>query len=279
MLRYAGILLVGGAALAHVGCAETGAPRRPSATPTLSFIGASGIDADVRRTVTEVWAGRETVLSTVDTAVWAPFGEDGAALASSEGAGIPGPVGWLWRRGFEDDLNRVSRFVDDAGVVHELVLLAGESGPWSRVEYRRNGGLVLDHATSWVPVTGGWAVTSETVTYHLTDGPDIRIGVRTRSLDVARAGSRDGMRQMGGMLAALLLPTPLAAQFYFRECNTDWLKWAGTVLLAELAWGKFAKSRSPSDFKKAAAATAAAGVALASLVDCMTDQPVQPSPA
>lgn len=263
--------------LTLLGCADADAPPDPTGPPTLSLIGAGGIAADLRRTVAEIRTGSQTTLSVVDTAIWAPFNADGAAVASAAEAGAAGPVGWLARDAFERDRVRSSTFVDEQGVLHELLLVADVPGPWNRVEYRRGGRVVLDYAAWWWEVSGGWALASETVTYRLAGGPDIRIGVRSRRLDIARSGVSDGLLTAGGALVGLLRPRPLAAQgFYFRECNTEWLKWGGAALLAELAWGKFARSRSPSDFKKAVAATAAAGVTLGALVDCMMDQPVQP---
>ncbi|MDH4045600.1 MAG: hypothetical protein OEY20_16200 [Gemmatimonadota bacterium] len=280
MTRSARILaLVAAVGVVLGGCASQDGSPGPGTAPTLSLSGASGVTADVRRTVSEVVAGSETTLSTVDTSIWAPFNDDGAALAATE-AGTPGPVGWLSRPTFATSAwSRYGSFVDSTGVLHELRIVADDAGPGTRIEYRRGGRVVVRDVTTWAYVSGGWVLDAESLTYHLDNGSDVRIGLEGRQINVA--GMPPGLESLGqvaGAFHAWLTPRPLAAQFHFRECSGDWLKWMGTALLAELAWGRFLKSKKPSDFKKGMAATAAAGVALSGLVDCMVEQPDQPDP-
>ena len=274
-------LAIGLAAGTLTGCADGRPPADRSVGPTLSLNGASGVSAEVSRTVSlRDAAGEETVVSAVDTAVWAPFNEDGAALASAPDAGMPGPLGWRASGPFPmPGGNRYASFRDSAGVLHELRVTAEAPGPWTRVEYRRAGLPVLDQQTTWTAVDGGWVVARESATYHLAGSVDLRIDLQGRRMRVAQA-RRDlaPLASAGAWLGGLLAPRPLAAQFYFGACSGDWLKWMGTALLAELAWGKFAKSRLPTDFKKAVAATSAAGVALNGLLDCMLEQPEEPDP-
>lgn len=279
MTRSATVLALVAAVGVLGGCARQDGPPGPASGPTLSLSGASGVSADVRRTVSEVVAGSETVLSVVDTVVWAPFNDDGAAVAAGE-AGAPGPVGWRKREAYAAAWSRYGSFVDSAGVLHELRVVADNPGPGTRIEYRRGGRVVVSDVATWAYVSGGWLVDRETVTYHLGSGSDVRIGLQGQQMNVARGAT--GIESFGllaGVFHSWLAPRPLAAQrFYFSECSGDWLKWMGTALLAELAWGKFLKTKLPTDFRKGMAASAAAGVALSGLVDCMVEQPDQPDP-
>jgi len=262
------------------GCSDGRPPADPAVVPTLSLAGASGVSADLSRTVSLVDAtGGETVVSEVDTTVWAPFHDDGAALASDVDAGTPSPLGWRGNETFEAAYgSRYASFVDSTGVLHEMRITADAPGPWTRLEYRRGGRTVLDHRSDWTSANGGWVLAVETATYHLEDGSNLKVRLDGRRMSVARAGFDLDPLAAAGALGAWLAPRPLAAQFYFSACSGDWLKWMGSALLAELAWAKFAKFKRPTDFKKALAATAAAGVALSGLVDCMVEQPEQPDP-
>jgi len=262
-------------------CSEGRPPADPAVGPTLSLAGASGVSADVSRTVSLVDAtGGETVVSDVDTTVWAPFNDDGAALVSDVDAGTPSPLGWRGNETFTAAYgSRYASFVDSTGVLHEMRVTSDAPGPWTRLEYRRGGTTVLEHESDWTPADGGYVLAVETVTYHLDGGIDLKVRLHGRHMSVARAGfDLSPLATATGALGAWLAPRPLAAQFYFGACSGDWLKWMGSALLAELAWARFVKSKWPSDFKKAAAATAAAGVALSGLVDCMVEQPEQPDP-
>jgi len=263
------------------GCGEGRPVADPAVGPTLSLAGASGVSAEITREVSvRAAAGAETLVSAVDTAVWAPFNADGAALASSDGAGTPGPLG-LRASAPAADLSggHYRSFRDSAGVLHELRVHADAPGPWTRIEYRRGGMPVLEQTATWTAVADGWIMADASVTYRLTDGRDLRVALRGRQLTVAGTEPHPGpLVSAGAWFVDLLAPRPLAAQFFFAECTGDWLKWIGAALLTELAWGKFIQSKSPSDFKKAVAATTAAGVALNGLVDCMIEQPEEPDP-
>ena len=265
------------AAVALSGCANSDAPPG-LAGPTLSLLGASGVTANLGRTVTAVGDGVEATLSVVDTAVWAPFDENGAAVASSPDAGLPGPVAWVGENDWAD-WSRYASFVDSAGVLHELRLSGKGRGLLTQMEYRRQGELAVDYQGQWVNVTGGWVLDTEAVTYHPAEGPAIRINVTARQMKLAQAlPAADALARAGAGFVGLLRPQPLAAQFHFGACNNQWLTWGGTALLAEFFWAKFAQSKSSGDFKRAMAATMAAGVALSDLVDCMNSQPEQPDP-
>jgi hypothetical protein len=268
------------AVVAVWGCAGTDAPPGP-AGPTLSLLGASGITAEVRRTVTEISGGTETVVSVADTTIWAPFDKRGAAMPSSDEAGVPGPIGWLvYDGGLPPEWSRYASFVDSTGMLHELWLSGKGQAILERMQYRRGGALALEYHGEWLNMTGGWLLDTEAMTFHPGEGLPFRIDVATQQADVARAlPGADALFRAAALFTGLLRPQPLEAQMYFQECSGDWLKWIGTALLTELAWGKFIKSKRPSDFKKALAATTAAGVALSALVDCMDSQPVEPEPS
>jgi len=272
-------IVVVAAVVALSGCANTDAPPGP-AGPTLSLTGARGVSADLRRTVTEVNGTAETIVSAVDTAVWAPFDDKGAALPSSPDAGLPGPVGWLSSASSSTaDWSRYASFVDSAGTLHELRVSGKGRGLLRRMEYWRQGRLAVDYQGQWADVTGGWVLDNEAVTYHPARGPAIRINVTARQMRVAQAvPGADALVRAGAAFAGLLRPQPLAAQFYFGACNNEWLTWGGAALIAEYFWIKFAETKSYANFNRAMAATMAAGVALGSLVDCMTSQPEQPDP-
>lgn len=263
------------AAVALSGCANTDAPPGPVG-PTLSLFGARGVSADLYRTVTEVRGPVETVVAAVDTAVWAPFDDKGAALPASSEAGLPGPIGWL-ASADAAAWSRYASFVDSAGVLHEMRVEAIGRGLLTRMEYRRQGKLAVAYEGQWVNVTGGWVLDTEAVTYHLPAGPAIRVNVTARRMNVTQAvPTADALARAGAAFADLLRPQPLAAQFYFSACNNEWLTWGGAALLAEFFWVKFASSKNYGDFKRAMASTMAAGVALSNLVDCMRSQPEQP---
>jgi hypothetical protein len=269
-------ILMGGVVVA---CTQREAPPEPT-NPTFSIEGAQGIAADVRRVVTELDGDVETTVSVVDTAVWAPFDENGAALVTDDEAGMVGPIGLLTRQEFAStEWQRYGSFVDSTGVLHEIRVGAKHGGPWRWMEYQRGGRVVLNLEANWMAVTGGWVMDQQTVTYHLEHAPAVRVALEGRQLDVASAGlGTELLAQAAGGLEALLLPRPLAAQFYFGACSGDWLKWIGTAVLAELAWARFIAARSFRAFKTAVAATAAAGVAFSGLMDCMLEQAEQPDP-
>jgi len=260
------------------GCARTDAPPGP-AGPTLSLVGARGVSADLRRTVTQLGGAGETTLSAVDTTVWAPFDKKGAAIPDST-AGMPGPVGWLAEDdGGAEDWNRYGSFVDSAGVLHELWLTGKGRGLLSRMAYRRNGTSVVNYRGEWLNVTGGWLLDAEAITYYPEGEPAVRVNVAARQMTVTQAApGLDALMGAGAAFAGLLQPQPLAAQMYFGACTKEWLGWAGGALLAQLAWGKVLRTKSYKDFRLALAVTAAAGVALDKLVDCMAAQPDQPGP-
>jgi len=272
-----GLLLACGVVL---GCARDVAPSDPAAPPTLELAGASGIRASLRRSVTTSSPAGSESAGVTDTTIWAPFDADGWALASSPDAGTPGAVGATSRSDFDSrDRSRYASFVDDAGVLHEMDVIAETPGPPTSVVYKRNRVVVFEQQATWASVSGGWVLQSERATYHLGTGTDLRIGVDALGMQVARAGfPRPDLMQVGAWMAGLLQPKPLAAQMYFRECTSDWLTWTGAALLAEYYWVKFSQSKNPLDFKRALAATTGAGVALNGLVDCMIahDQQLDP---
>ena len=254
-------------------CADGRAGDEPAVGPTLPRA-ATGVTADLRHTVSVLGAtGAETVVSSEETTVSARFDRNGVAFAPP-GIGASGPLAWRADDAFAAPrTTRRARFVDGAGVQHELLVTADAPGPWTRIEYRRGGRTVFEQRATWNAADEGWVLAVGTSTYHLGRGVDIRIELQGRNVRVAGvAPDLAPLASLGRLVGAWLAPRPLAAQFYFGECTDDWLKWAGTVLLAELAWAKFVESRSPMDFKKAAAATTAAGVALSGLVDCMVEQ-------
>ena len=268
------------AAVALSGCSRTEAPPGP-AGPTLSLVGAKGVAADLRRTVTQVDGFGETTLSVLDTTVWAPFNEKGAAVPDTA-AGIPGPIGWLQYddgSAGDESWTRYGSFVDSTGVLHELRLTVKGRSLLSRMEYRRNGVPAVDYHGDWLNVTGGWVLDAEAVTYYPAGGPAVRVDIAARGMTVTQATpGMEAVRRAGFALADLMRPEPLAAQMYFGACNSEWLQWGGAALLAEFFWVKFLKSTSYADFKRAMAATMAAGVTLNALADCMSSQPEQPDP-
>lgn len=263
------------------GCAEAPPGGQLVGPPTLSLSGASGVTASLRRTVTEIDAGGERVLSALDTTVWAPFNDVGAAVPTSPDAGIPGPVGWLDRSAFDEaGWSRYGTFEDSAGVLHELYVVANTEGPGTRVEYRKGGRLAMLHRADWTAASGGWVLAREAVTFFPEeDVPVLRVDVTARQMTVARAApAADVFVLAGAALAGLVRPRPLAAQvFHFSACSTEWLGWGGAALLAEVAWVRFARSKSVRDFNLAVAATSTAGIALSKLVDCMARQGDQPN--
>jgi len=262
------------------GCTGADAPPGPDG-PALSLAGARGVSADVQRTVTEISGGTETVLSVVDTTVWAPFDERGAALASSPEAGIPGPVGRLAAEnetGAGAEWSRYGSFLDSTGVLHELWLSGKGRGLLERMRYRRQGVTVLEYAGEWANVTGGAVRQTEAMTFYPPDAPALRVDVSGRQVRVASVTPFDGLLAAGAQVSGLLGPQPLAAQFYFGECSKEWLGWGGAALLAELAWLRFLKFKTYKNFKLAMAATGAAGIALDKLVDCMMEQAEEPDP-
>lgn len=269
-------IFMGAAAVVLAACAGPDAPPGPGA-PTLSLVGARGVRADVRRTVSQIDGGTETVLSVVDTTVWAPFDSKGAALPSSTGAGIPGPVGWKAPPN-ESEWSRYGSFVDSAGVLHEIRFTGRGRGQLDGMEYLRQGKKVLDFQGQWDSVTGGAVIRREMLTFRPAGQPPLRVEVTGRQMQVAAASPFDGLFAVGDEVAGLLRPRPLAAQFFFGACTKEWLGWGGAVLLAELAWLKFLNAKSVKNFKLGMVATGAAGVALDKLVDCMLEQPVQPDP-
>jgi len=279
--RFWKLVAVGCTMGAVAACADGNAPDDPGVAPVLGLAGASGVAAEVNRVVSLVPpTGDEQVLSVVDTAVWAPFNDDGAALASDVGAGAPGPLGWRATGAVAMPAGaRYASFRDSTGVLHELRWTAEVPGPWTHATYRRAGRLVLEQTTAWTAVDGGWVLADDAATYHLAGDVDVRIVLAGRSMRVARAGMDLGPVASGAsLLRAWLAPRPLAAQFHFAACAKEWLAWGGAALLAEVAWGKFLRTKSYKDFKLATAATGAAGVALSKLVDCMSEQPDEPDP-
>ena len=259
---------------ALLGCAHPDAPPGPGG-PTLSLVGASGVSADVQRTVTEISGGVETVLSVVDTTVWAPFDDRGSALASSDEAGAPGPLGWR-DTGDERELSVYGSFVDGAGVLHKIWASGARRGRLESLQYHRQGVPAIEYRGAWVDVTGGSVLEREAMTFYLADLPALRLDLVGRDVRVASATPFTGLLALGSEVTDLLRPRPLAAQFYFSACAKEWLGWTGAALLAELAWVKFAKTKSYKYFKLAVAATGAAGVTLDQLVDCMVSQSPQP---
>jgi hypothetical protein len=280
MTRRLAVLSCLAAVAAGSGCADGFRGGELAGPPTLSLSGASGVVADLRRTVTEVDADGERVVSQLDTTVWAPFNDVGAAVPASTDAGIPGPVGWLSRSAFDaPGWSRYGTFVDSIGVLHELYVVADQEGPGTRVEYRKGGRLAMLHRAAWTTASGGWVLADEAVTFLPEEAvPIIRVDVTARQMNVARVAPAAEVFQRAGIaLADLVRPRPLAAQFHFGACSNEWLGWAGSALLAELAWVRFARSRRYRDFSLALAATTAAGVTLSKLVDCMAAQPDQPN--
>lgn len=281
MTRRLAVLSCLAAVAAGSGCADGFRGGDLAGPPTLSLSGASGVVADLRRTVTEVDASGERVVSVLDTTVWAPFNESGAAVPASTDAGVPGPVGWLSRSAYEaPGWSRYGTFVDSAGVLHELDIIADEAGPGTRVEYRKGGRLAMRHRADWTAASGGWVLASESVTFlPEEDVPIIRVDLTARQMTVARAApAAELFLRAGVALTDLVRPQPLAAQFYFGACSNQWLAWGGGALLAEVAWVRFARSKRLRDFNLALAASTAAGIALGNLVDCMASQPDQPKP-
>jgi hypothetical protein len=280
MTRRSAVL---GAALAAVavgaGCKDGFRGGELAAPPSLSFSGASGVVADLRRTVTEGEGSSARVVSVLDTTVWAPFDENGAALPQAPDVGAPGPVGWTSKEAFDaPGWTRSGSFVDSAGVLHELLVVADNEGPGTSVEYRKGGRLALRYRAGWKAVSGGWALSAESFTFMPPDAPVLRVDVTARQMNIAGAAPAADVLRAGASLAGLLRPQPLAAQgLYFSACSTEWLVWGGTALLAEVAWSRFLRTRLPWDFKKATAATGTAGVALSKLVDCMVSQPEKPN--
>jgi hypothetical protein len=275
MNRHAVVGIVVASAVAGlVGCARTDAPPGPDG-PTLSLVEAEGVDAELRRTVTEISGGRETVLSAVDTSVWAPFDGDGAALAAP-GAGIPGPLGKT-AASVEGTWDHDGKYRDSTGVLHELWVSGKGRNLLERMRYVRNRRLVVAYQGTWVEVAGGVVREQEAMTFYPPGLPAVRVDVAGLDMQVASASPLDHVLAVGTRLTDLFRPTPLAAQFHFGACSKEWLGWGGAALLAELAWVRFVRSKTPRDFKLAVAATGAAGVALDKLVDCMLEQPYQPT--
>jgi hypothetical protein len=257
------------------GCAGTDAPPGPG-SPTLSLVGAQGLSAAVKRTVTEIRGGTETVVSVVDTTVWAPFDGSGTALSSSVGAGVPGPLGRL-AASDEGAWNTEASFLDTAGILHE-VWLSGNGRLLERMRYWRQGIRIVDYQGGWVGVTGGSVLDAEAMTFFPAGLPALRVDVTGRHMSIASATPFDQVLAAGTRAIDLLRPRPLAAQMYFGACSGEWLTWGGAALLAEIAWARFLRAKSHKNFKLAMAATGAAGVALDKLVDCMLAQPAQPTP-
>jgi hypothetical protein len=279
--RFWMLVAVGCAMGAVSACADGHSRDDPGVAPTLGLAGASGVSAEVNRVVSLMQpTGDAQVLSAVDTAVWAPFNDDGAALASDVGAGTPGPLGWRATGTVAMAAGtRYASFRDSTGVLHELRWTADTPGPWTRTTYTRAGRLALEQTTTWTVVDGGWMLADDAATYHLTGGVDVRIDLAGRRMRVASARIDPGPLVSGAkLLGTWLAPRPLAAQFHFSPCAKEWLGWGGAALLAEIAWGKFLRTKSYKDFKLATAATGAAGVALSKLVDCMSEQPDEPDP-
>ena len=240
--------------------------------PSLSMSGGSGVSMKVERTITEISPAGETNYSIVNTTVWAPYDENGFALGEAD-AGLPGPVGVQYRSEFDaPDESWYSRFVDSTGVVHELHVVSESAGPWTRVEYRRDSVLVVEQDVRWTEVNGGWLMDRDEATYHLNGGSSLRISTRRQGTKLARRGGAVPLvASFGHMIGGMFLPRPAAAQFFFRECNHEWLAYGGAVLIAEALWIKFAQTKSPIDLRNAIAATGAAGITLSVLVDCMVE--------
>jgi len=270
------VVVVTVAVLAVVGACKREPGGGSGTGPSFSSVGtSSGVTASVRRLVVQLEPGaRASVVSVLDTAVWAPFDDQGAAAPTPLDAGIPGPVARLADERFEElGWIRSGIFFDSAGVMHEVIAEADGPGPATRVEYRRSGRLMVVQEGRWTRSSQGWTRADAAVTYFPEAGYALRVEIATRDVTLARVTPGvDVLKRAASVMLGLVRPAPLAAQFYFGACTKEWLTWGGTAMLAEAAWGKFAHSRLPRDFKLAMAATATAGVALDKLVDCMLSQ-------
>lgn len=252
--------------------ADGGPAVGPSLTLTTS---ARGVQGTVRRKVVLLSPNAApSVVSMLDTAVWAPFDESGAAAPAPLDAGIPGPVARVLDDRYEaPGWRRSAIYFDSAGVLHELMAEADGPGPATHVEYRRAGRLMVVQEGRWTRSPTGWMLEDGAVSYLPADGSAVRVELSASGMVVTRARpGADLLKLAGGAMVDWVRPAPLAAQFHFRACTSEWLVWGGAALLAEAAWVKFAKSRLQRDFKMATAATATAGVALDKLVDCMLSQ-------
>jgi hypothetical protein len=264
------------AVVALSGCSRSDAPPGP-AGPTLSLVGASGVAADLRRTVTQVDEAVETTLSVVDTSVWAPFDEQGAAVLKS---GVPGSIGWLaFGDGGGGDWSRYASFEDSSGTLHQLWVEGRGRGVLSKMLYRRGGVTAIEYEGQWIDVPGGWVLDAGAFTFHSEGSPAVRLDIEAQQMHVTQAvPGTDALMRAGAAFAGLLRPQPLAAQLYFGACSGEWLAWGGAALIAQFYWVNFLKSKTYNTFRRAMAATMAAGVALSALVDCMASQGEQPDP-